>query len=191
MAHEPQLVLYLGPMASGKSTRLVMDLDRSVRQGRSVVAFKPKIDDRYSPTDIATHSGDRFPAIAIESTTDMFAHLVKMDEPAEVVGVDELFMLEDMGQALVWLHKNGVTVVAASLDLSYSCKPFDEVQDVMPFATRIEKLSAVCDQCGADARYTHKKLVDDTDGEIRVGGFETYAPRCMKHHPLMCSEIER
>ena len=188
--HEPQLVLYLGAMASGKSTRLVLDLDRFVRQGKSVAAFKPSIDDRYFAVDIATHSGDRFPAVAIESTADMFAHLASMDEPANIVGVDELFMLKGMGSALVWLFRNGVTVVAASLDLSYTCKPFDEVQDVVPFATRIEKLAAVCDQCGADARFTHKKLTDDTDTEIRVGGFEMYAPRCMSHHPLMSDDAK-
>ena len=71
----------------------------------------------------------------------------------------------------------------SSLDLSAQGKPFREVEALMPWATRIEKLAAVCTVCKGDARYTWKK--GGGDAEIEVGGDQLYEPRCALHHPIV------
>jgi thymidine kinase len=55
----------------------------------------------------------------------------------------------------------------------------------MPYATKIEKCSAVCPVCGKDAYYTAK--LSNNDLEIEVGGKSLYEPRCFRHHPIMCN----
>jgi thymidine kinase len=82
---------------------------------------------------------------------------------------------------LTWLYRTGIDVVVSTLDISATGKPFHEVEKLLPWATHIEKCSAVCTQCGRDAFYTHKKQVS-SDDEIEVGGAEMYEPRCSRHH---------
>lgn len=120
-------------------------------------------------------------ATTVETGAEMLEVLQAMDKQPDVVAVDEMFMIEGAGEVLVWLYRQlGTTIVVSSLDLSYAGRPFDEVARVLPWATCVEKCSAVCVVCGENAYYTHKKA--DGDDEIKVGGAETYEPRCFAHH---------
>ena len=92
-------------------------------------------------------------------------------------------MIEGSADALVQLFREGKTVVVSSLQLSATGNVFEEVRDMMPWATKIEVCPAVCTVSGNDAYYTHKK-VDDL-AEIAVGGSELYEPRCWLHHSFM------
>jgi thymidine kinase len=61
-------------------------------------------------------------------------------------------------------------------------KPFPEMTQMLPWATKIEKCTAVCTVCGRDAFYTHKKLLGGDEHVVQVGGSELYEPRCFEHH---------
>lgn len=178
----PQLVVFVGPMMSGKSSAMLAMLDRFKYQSKRVEVFKPKIENRYSMSDVVTHTGWKIPATLVETGADVLKHMLDMPEPPHVVAVDELFMIPGISDVLIWLYRRGFTVVATSLNLSSSCKQFSEVSKILPWATRIECLSSVCSVCGADAHFTHKKI--DGDDEIVVGGGESYEPRCWRCHSM-------
>jgi thymidine kinase len=42
----PTFTIYTGPMYGSKTSRLIADVDRFSRQKKSVLAFKPRLDDR-------------------------------------------------------------------------------------------------------------------------------------------------
>ena len=86
-------------------------------------------------------------------------------------------------EALIELFRLGKTIVVSSLQLSASGNVFEEVRDMMPWATKIVVCPAVCTVSGQDAYYTHKKINDLA--EITVGGSELYEPRCWEHHSFM------
>ena len=179
----PEFIIFTGPMFGSKTTRLMAVVDRFKYQNRKVLAFKPKMDDRYDQADIVTHNGGKITANTIHDAAEIFMHLAESEDNYDVVAVDEAFMISGISDVLIWLYQRGITVVVSSLDMSASCNPFDELQKMMPWATKIEKCPAVCPVCGRDAYYTYKK---NNDGiEIAVGGAELYEPRCFDHHPLM------
>lgn len=179
----PEFIIFTGPMFGSKTTRLMAVVDRFKYQNRKVLAFKPKMDDRYDQADIVTHNGGKITASTIHDAAEIFMHLAESDDNYDVVAVDEAFMISGIADVLIWLYQRGITVVVSSLDMSATCKPFDELQKMMPWATKIEKCPAVCPVCSRDAYYTYKK---NNDGiEIAVGGAELYEPRCFDHHPLM------
>jgi len=92
-------------------------------------------------------------------------------------------MMPGVAESLVWLYRNGFSIVVSSLEMSAAGKPFVEMEKIFPWATKIEKCASVCTICGKDAHYTHKK---QTGGyEIEVGGSELYEPRCHTHHILI------
>lgn len=179
----PEFIVFCGPMGGGKTSSLLAYVDRCKYQKKSVVIFKPALDTRYSKTCIVSHGGWQANAIVIASVNEMYAHVANLDTKPDVIGFDEVFMLEGIADALIWLFKEGITIVASSLDISYQGKPFKEVERILSWSTRVEKCAAVCTVCGCDAYYTHKKIWNDN--EIEVGGLDLYESRCFEHHPLI------
>jgi thymidine kinase len=143
------------------------------------------MDSRYEESQICTHSGAKWPARCVTSGKSILNHLHDLQNDVDVVAIDEAFMIDGVAPAVRQIIKNGTSVLIATLDLSAKCEPFDEVSELLPYATRIEKCPAVCPICGDDAFYT-TKLVDD-DKLIEVGGKNLYEPRCFRHHPIMCN----
>lgn len=176
-----QFIVYTGPMFSSKTTGLLSSIDRFKYQNKKVAAFKPRLDDRYSEDFICTHSGWKISATCIKEGTDILEKLSEMDDNPHVVAVDEAFMIPGVAKVLIWLYRSGYSVVVSTLDLSAAGKPFDEVEKLLPWATVIEKRSAVCVVCNKDAFYTYKKQLGGD--EIEVGGSELYEARCLRCHP--------
>ena len=177
-------------MFSGKTTRMLLDVEKHRHAGREIHAFKPAVDDRYSSDEIVTHAGWSVPAIRVVDGAGIEERM--LDEATDLknslVVVDELFMIPGASSTLIWLFRQGLDVVAASLDMSYACEPFEEVQAVLPWATRVEKCPSACTVCGEDAFYTHRKATDD-DRAIVVGGKDLYEPRCRIHHPYAVKDV--
>jgi thymidine kinase len=123
-------------------------------------------------------------AVRISSGTEIFDHLAQAsvsEGEVSVIAVDEAFMIDDIADVLITLFRKGLTIVVSSIDMSASCIPFDEIVKMLPWATHVEKCSAVCLKCLEDAHYTQRKH-DAGVGEIQVGGADMYEPRCWKCH---------
>jgi thymidine kinase len=181
----PTFTVYTGAMFSSKTSKLLMELERFKYQHKRISVFKPQIDERYSSTDVVTHGGWSIPAVVVKSGADILENLEKLEKVAQVVAVDEAFMIPNIAEVLIWLYRNGVNIVVSTLDISATGKPFREVEKMLVWATRVDKCAAVCTVCGKDAFYTHKKLVDEDSGEIQVGGSNIYEARCSTCHPLI------
>jgi thymidine kinase len=102
---------------------------------------------------------------------------------ADVVAVDEAFMIDGIADAVIDLFRMGKSVYVSSIQLSARGETFEEVQKMFPWATRIEVCPAVCSETGLDAYYTVAKV--DGLNQIDVGGAEKYIPRCHALAPFM------
>jgi thymidine kinase len=171
-------------MFSAKTSKMLMMLEKHKYQNKQITLFKPTLDNRYSESNVVSHAGWAWPAITIKTGQDIIQHLADMESNPSVVALDEAFMVPGCADVMIWLFRNAYDLVVSSLDLSATCKPFSEVQNMLPWATYIEKCSAVCSTCGNDAFYSYKKVDDDLN-EISVGGGELYEPRCAACHPLV------
>ena len=178
----PEFIVFTGPMFGSKTTKLLAAVDRFSYQNRKILAFKPRMDERYSESKICTHSGGSIDAFTVSTGIEIIDIVSDMDH-SDVIAVDEAFMIEGSSSALISLFREGKTVVVSSLQLSASGNVFEEVRDIMPWATKIEVCPAVCTVTGLDAYYTHRKF--DDMKEITVGGADLYEPRCWFHHAYM------
>ena len=141
------------------------------------------MDDRYASSHIVTHAGLKFKAYNVRDGAD----ILEMSKDYDVVGVDEAFMIEGAAKALLSLYRNGKTVVVSSIQLSASGQAFDEISELLPWATKIEVCPAVCVKSGCDAYYTVRKSAGSS--EIEVGGSEMYEPRAWSHTPFANAEF--
>ena len=180
---QPKLIVFTGPMFGSKTTKMLTVLERASYQNKRVIAFKPKMDDRYSKGEIVTHAGLKFDAHNVQTGDE----ILELASDYEVVGVDEAFMIEGAAKALLKLYNSGKTVAVSSIQLSASGNPFDEIKDLLPWATHIEVCPAVCVMSGDDAYYTVRK--SEGLSEIEVGGSEMYEPRAWSCTPFANREF--
>jgi thymidine kinase len=166
----------VGPMFSGKSEELIRRLRRAEIAKQRVQIFKPMIDERYSKTDIMSHSG-----LGIRSTTVSTAAevLEKVEPRTEVIGIDEgQFLGEGLVDVATHLANMGKRVIIAGLDTDYLGRPFVPMPRLLALAEEITKLLAICMQCGNPAVHT-QRLVASED-LIVVGATGMYEARCRR-----------
>lgn len=172
------LKVFTGPMFSSKSTALIEHLRRAKIANKTVILFKPSIDQRYSVDEVVSHNGEKLEAVVI-STSDEIAHL---GECFDVVGVDEVqFFDTSIINCLNNLANNGKEVIVAGLNADYMGNPFETTALAVHYADKLAKLTSVCKKCGEDAVWTQMMHndIEITDGDrVQVGGLESYEPRC-------------
>ena len=174
----PELKIFTGPMFGGKTTRMLAALERYQYQNRSTMLFKPSMDKRYSEEKVVTHKGQEHNSMLVLSGQE----ILTCGLDADVIAVDEMFMIPGSAKALIELFSKGKTILVSTLQLSsepFGYKAFGEVQELMPWATSIEVCPAVCSQCDRDAFYTQR--IGSQPKQILVGGAEAYQPVCWKH----------
>ncbi len=179
----PNLNLYVGPMFSGKSTKLLQQVDRYKFAKKDIVCFKPKMDNRYTQEGfIITHSGNKVPCVLISTGRDIVDFFKDKNLP-DAIAVDEAFMIDDIANTcLNFFYDKRIDVLVSTLDLSSSLSSFEEVSTLLGHATKIKKCKAVCTVCGEDASYTMRKHEFSDSEVIQVGGEDMYEARCLKHH---------
>jgi thymidine kinase len=165
-----------GSMFSGKSEELIRRLRRAMIARQKVQAFKPEIDDRFSPDDIVSHDERRIECEQVRDALDIIS-LVSKD--TRVVGIDEAqFLGEDLVEVCERLAGEGKRVIVAGLDQDYRGQPFEPIPQLLALAESITKTMAVCMRCGAAANKTQRLI--DSDERIVVGAGDAYEPRCRK-----------
>lgn len=174
----------VGPMYSGKSEELIRRLKRAKIAKQNIIVFKPHIDDRYSKSDVVSHSGDSIEAIPVEKALDIYDLI---GEDIEVVGIDEVqFFDEDIVKVAIDLANKGIRVIAAGLDMDFKGEPFGPMPQLLAVSEFVDKIQAICSVCGQPATRS-QRLIDGKparydDPIIKVGAVESYEARCRKCH---------
>lgn len=180
----PSFVIFTGPMFGSKTTRLMAEIDRAIYKKRKVIAFKANKDKRYTAGSISTHSGGTYPAHCIENASNIFDYIGESDFNANtIIAVDEAFMIQDIDSVLISLYRKGVNIIVSSIQLDANEMPFENIKNMMPWATKIEICPAVCTMCDQDAYFTEAMFdINNATAEERVGSHGMYEPRCAKHY---------
>ena len=122
---DPKFVIFTGPMFGSKTTRLLAAVDRYKYQNKKIVAFKPRMDNRYSNVEICTHSGGKIGAIGVENGADILRHIDKEEPDVDVIAIDEAFMIDNCAEVALTLFRRGITIIVSSLQLSASGVVFE------------------------------------------------------------------
>jgi thymidine kinase len=166
----------VGPMFSGKSEELIRRLRRAEIAKQRVQIFKPMIDERYSKTDIVSHSGLGIRSNNVSTAAEI---LERVEPRTEVIGIDEgQFLGEPLVDVATHLANMGKRVIIAGLDTDYLGRPFVPMPRLLALAEEITKLLAICMQCGNPAVHT-QRLVASED-LIVVGATGMYEARCRR-----------
>jgi thymidine kinase len=180
----PKFIIYTGPMFGSKTTRLMAEIDRATYRKRKILAFKSQKDKRYIEDKISTHSGATYPAICIEDALSIFHYLDDNSYNSNtIIAVDEAFMIKNIDSFLISLYRKGINIIISTIQLDANETPFENIKNMMPWATKIEICPAVCTMCDQDAYFTEAMFdINNSSVEERVGSYGMYEPRCTKHY---------
>jgi len=189
---EGWLEVICGCMFAGKTEELIRRINVLSYARKNILVFKPKIDDRYSKTEIASHAGSKVPCIVISEAKEILNHV---NYDTDVVAIDEVqFFDEDVVDICEYLADSGLRVMVAGLDKDFRGEPFGVLPDLLTRAEFVTKLTAVCAKCGAPATRTQRiingKPASFNDPIVLVGAKEAYEPRCRHCHEIVEKPIK-
>jgi thymidine kinase len=178
--------LICGSMFSGKTEELIRRVRRAQIAKQKVQVFKPQIDNRYSITRVASHSGLQWDSHIISAPHEIWDFLAA---DTNLVAIDEVQFFDwTVADIAGQLADKGLRVICAGLDLDFRAEPFGPIPLLMAQAEMVDKLHAICVQCGAPASRT-QRLIDGRpanfdDPVIMVGANEVYEARCRDCHQV-------
>ena len=175
-----------GGMFAGKTEELIRRINVLSYAKKNIIVFKPKIDNRYSDSEIVSHSGAKVPCLVVEKAQDI---LKKIEADTEVVAIDEVqFFDKDIVEVCEYLADKGIRVMVAGLDKDFRGESFGVMPELLTRAEFVTKLTAVCAKCGAPATRTQRlvngKPAGFEDPIVMVGADESYEPRCRHCHQV-------
>lgn len=189
-------ILIMGSMYSGKSEELKRLIKRNEIAGKKCKTFKPIIDNRYSKEKILTH--DNAKILNLIENADHKKHvgnilgidaqnikkseeiLQYIDETTQVVGIDEVqFFDENIINVIEELNRRNIKVIASGLDMYFNGDPFEITSKLACKCKYVQKLHAVCIDCGNDAAYSYK-LSTENNSFIDIGSEGKYIALCEK-----------
>ncbi|MBI2310861.1 thymidine kinase [Candidatus Collierbacteria bacterium] len=180
-----------GPMFAGKSDFIINRAERFRRRGVSTYIVKHPLDTRYEgPGKISSHNGRSVDCEALAKPADIFSRVSRLD-PCIVI-IDEVQFYIDCQTEFVEMVRQfaaeGRVVMLAGLNMDFKGEPFGPMAVLMAIADQVNKLTAICSECGAEAPFTQRLINGEpasADSQlVVVGAEEAYVARCRRHHEV-------
>ncbi len=174
------LEVITGPMYAGKSEELIRRLARFEIAKKTVTVLNPDIDTRYGVGHIYSHNGKSFKAKQIpvqgQAVSIFDTDVVAFDEAQFF---NHIWLVNTISDIL----NTKIIIIVARLDKNFRGEAFGLGMPIlMAMADKVTKLTAICQECGAEATMTQRLLNGNPapfDGEtVVVGAQEQYEARC-------------
>lgn len=172
-----------GSMFSGKTEELIRRLRRAQIARQKVEIFKPAVDTRYDDEDVVSHDERSIHSTPVETSSQILLYVNNID----VVGIDEAqFFDNELASVCNKLAEMGIRVIVAGLDMDYTGKPFGPMPALLATADYVDKVHAICINCGGLAQFSHR--TSGQEGLVVLGEADRYEPLCRrcyyeKNHP--------
>ena len=168
------LELVLGPMFSGKTTRLIQTYKNHTFIGKKTAVINFVEDTRYHETLLSSHDRLMIPCIQAKTLKEVRD---KMDM-VDVILINEGQFFDDLYECVMEMveSKNKIVYVYG-LDGDFQRNKFGQILDLIPHCDKVEKLTSYCAKCkdGTLAIFSHRVTKEDV--QICIGS-DNYIPLC-------------
>jgi len=169
------LELIVGPMFSGKTSRLVEEYRKCLFCNIAVAVINHSADTRYSETQLSTHDMVKIPCRMAPRLREVWSE--EGVRSADVVLINEGQFFDDLAEVVVEMVNAGKQVYVCGLDGDFQRKRFGQMLDLIPFCDKITKLTSLCSLCKNGTKGIFSlRLTRET--EQMVVGAENYMPVC-------------
>lgn len=171
-----------GPMSCGKTEELLRRIRRLIIAKKKVKVISPTIDTRIKGDYIKSRNGLFLDTFKVKCAEDI---LQLVNDNDDVVAIDELqFFDGKIIDVINDLVKRGKRVIGTGLDLDFKGEPFGYMPQLLAYADKVDKLTAICMKCGCEYGVRTQRLIDGEPADknsplIMIGADETYEARCI------------
>lgn len=172
------LHLIVGPMFSGKTTRLIQTYreycDR--HQVDNLLLINHKLDaERYSADNMLTHDSDSERCLGVSDL-----NTIQYDpKKTRAIFVNEAQLFQGLKRWVLELldTAENTDIYLCGLDSDFKVERFGELLDLVPYATTVSKLQGKCNTegCCRPSMFTHRITHDTAQVVI---GTDNYIPVC-------------
>ena len=183
---EGKIELILGPMFSGKSTRLIELMRKYVYKAKKTIMVKYYAGQRYSQkSEVVTHDLIKYDSINCKILRNSFDTFKEYD----VIGIDEGQFFADLVEVCEELALMGKIVLIAALNGDFRMEPFPVIQRIIAKADKIKLLKAYCFNCHKDAKFSLR--IVQSNETVLIGAGESYKPACRECHVFFSKQREK
>lgn len=162
-----------GSMFSGKTEELMRRVRRAKFANQRIQIFKPALDTRYDEVEVVSHDRNSISSLPVDSS----ASILLLATDVDVVGIDEAqFFDKGLIEVAQTLADAGIRVIIAGLDMDFKRVPFGPMAELCAIADTVDKIHAICVECGRLANYSHRLV--SGDAQVMLGEMKEYAPLC-------------
>lgn len=162
-----------GSMFSGKTEELIRRLRRAQIANQRVEIFKHSVDTRYDDSKVVSHDRNTISSTPVDSSSS----IPLLASEVDVIGIDEAqFFDEHLPEVVQQLADQGVRVIIAGLDMDFRRKPFGPMAALCAIADSVDKIHAICIECGRLANYSYRRVSGDQ--QVMLGEMQEYSPLC-------------
>ena len=183
---EGRIELILGPMFSGKSTRLIELIRKYVYKAKKTIMIKYFADKRYSEkSEVVTHDLIKYDSIDCKNLRDSYDKIKNYD----VIGIDEGQFFPDLVEVCEELALQKKIIIIAALNGDFRMEPFPVISRIISKADKIKLLKAYCFHCHKDAKFSLR--IVQSNETVLIGAGEAYKPACRECHVYFSKQREK
>jgi len=183
------LKIYLGPMFSGKTSKLLEIYKQCSFCNIPVAVINHCSDNRYHDSMLSTHDKVMIPCIqcenlksiwenkAIDTTFDDNASNHLKLRSAEVILINEGQFFGDLYDCVLDMLKENKKVYIAGLDGDFQRKRFGQILDLIPMCDEVTKLVSLCSICKNGSPGIFSLRLSKEEQQTLIGS-DNYVPVC-------------
>lgn len=178
------LELILGPMFSGKTTRLI-EIYNDLKDRHNVAVINFAEDTRYHDKMLSTHDRVMIPCLHARNIEDVM--LSEEIQNSDVVLINEGQFFPDIYDSVMKLvETDKKRVYICGLDGDFQRNTFGNLLKLVPYSDKISKLHSNCDRCDQRAIFSHRITCETSQVVI---GSSNYIPLCRTCYCLLTNDV--
>jgi thymidine kinase len=185
------LELFIGPMFSCKTSKLVEIYKQCIFCNIPVAVINHSLDQRYDNTLLSTHDKVMIPCIQTNKLNDIWYYgksvtgntpLNRLDDSVKLINADVIIInegqfFEDLLPAVEHMLQHNKKIYVGGLDGDFERKKFGQILDIIPLCDKVTKMTSLCGICKNGTPGIFSKRITK-EKEQTVVGSDNYIPVC-------------
>jgi thymidine kinase len=172
------LEIIIGPMFSGKTSKLLNIYKQCKFCNIEVVVINHSLDLRYDSNMLSTHDKNMIPCYQMDKLYNLFLNPFNDSyKNAKVVLINEAQFFPDLEETVKQMLKDHKQIYISGLDGDFQQNKFGQILDLIPLCDKVSKYKSLCAICknGTPGIFS-KRLTSEI--EQLVIGCDNYLPVC-------------
>ena len=185
MSNMGELEVILGPMFSGKTTRL-LELYRQYQGIVPTIMINHCSDNRYGETThVFSHNKDNVPCTSVSTLSSVNIPQDNDEKHTWVILINEGQFFPDLVKYVnKWVNEYKMTVYVCGLDGDYKRNKIGDILELIPMADSIVKLNSICKHCSSKKKAIFTHRISNECEQVVIGS-DNYIPVCRNCYELL------